>query len=515
MNNLRPLRILLFLLAIIKLVLPFLLQNSFYQPHRDEYLYLAEAHHMDWGFMEIPPLLSVFAWITNFFGGSLFWIRIWPALFGSLTFFLVGETIISLGGKKFALLLGWLPFVLDGYMRLFFLFMPNFLDVFFWTLIAFSIIRFIQTQQNKWLYVFAIAVGLGMMSKYSAAFYTLSIVCGILLTKHRKIFLNKHFYFASLVALLIFLPNIIWQYNHRFPVINHMDELQQEQLKYNSATGFIISQLMMNFPCVYIWLAGLIFVGFNSQGKNYRLLIWAYLFTIIFLIILRGKDYYALGVYPILFAFGAFYLEKLTSLKFRWVRFAMLIFSFSFGIYAMPLIMPLARPEVLAKYYEKTGLNKTGSFKWEDQKMHPLPQDFADMMGWKELAIKTGAVYNSLSREERKKTFVYCRGYFSAGALNYYRKDAGLPEVYSDNASFLFWMPDTYDVKNLILVAHNIPDKDDIVFQQFEKMTIKDSINLSLFRENGMRIILYENGNDSLNNIITRGVAKLKSKFLR
>jgi len=515
MNNLRPLRILLFLLAIIKLVLPFLLQNSFYQPHRDEYLYLAEAHHMDWGFMEIPPLLSVFAWITNFFGGSLFWIRIWPALFGSLTFFLVGETIISLGGKKFALLLGWLPFVLDGYMRLFFLFMPNFLDVFFWTLIAFSIIRFIQTQQNKWLYVFAIAVGLGMMSKYSAAFYTLSILCGILLTKHRKIFLNKHFYFASLVALLIFLPNIIWQYNHRFPVINHMDELQQEQLKYNSATGFIISQLMMNFPCLYIWLAGLIFVGFNSQGKNYRLLIWAYLFTIIFLIILRGKDYYALGVYPILFAFGAFYLEKLTSLKFRWVRFAMLIFSFSFGIYAMPLIMPVARPEVLAKYYEKTGLNKTGSFKWEDQKMHPLPQDFADMMGWKELAIKTGAVYNSLSREERKKTFVYCRGYFSAGALNYYRKDAGLPEVYSDNASFLFWMPDTYDVKNLILVAHNIPDKDDIVFQQFEKMTIKDSINLSLFRENGMRIILYENGNDSLNNIITRGVAKLKSKFLR
>jgi hypothetical protein len=76
-------------------------------------------------------------------------------------------------------------------------------------------------------------------------------------------------------------------------------------------------------------------------------------------------------------------------------------------------------------------------------------------------------------------------------------------------------MPDKYDIKHLILVGHDIPDKDDIVFQQFEKMSIKDSINMPLFRENGMRIILFENGNDSLNRIITKGVAELKSKFMR
>jgi hypothetical protein len=76
-------------------------------------------------------------------------------------------------------------------------------------------------------------------------------------------------------------------------------------------------------------------------------------------------------------------------------------------------------------------------------------------------------------------------------------------------------MPDKYDIKNLILVGHRIPDKDDIVFQQFEKMTIKDSINMPLFRENGMRIFLYENGNDSLNSIITKGVAELKRKYMR
>jgi len=398
---------------------------------------------------------------------------------------------------------------------LFFLFMPNFLDVFFWTLISYSLIRFIQSQQYKWFYVFGIAVGLGMMSKYSVAFFTVSILAGILLTRHRKVFTSKHFYFASLIALLIFLPNIIWQYNHRFPVITHMGELQNEQLKYNSATGFIKSQLFMNLPCVFVWIAGLINVIFSTQGKPYRLIAWTYLFVIVLLILLRGKDYYALGAYPVLFAFGAYHLEKVTRLRLRWTRYVMLIFSFALGLFGMPLTMPLAKPDSLVKYYEKTGMNKTGSFKWEDQQMHPLPQDFADMIGWKEMAIKAGEVYNSLSPEARMKTLVYCRGYFSAGALNYYRKEAGLPEVYSDNASFLFWMPNKYDIKNLILVGHRIPDKGDKVFQQFEKMTVKDSVDMPLFRETGTKIILFENGNDSLNSIITKGVAKLKSRFMR
>ena len=138
-----------------------------------------------------------------------------------------------------------------------FLFQPNFLEIFFWTLIAYSILRFIQTQKNIYLYLFGISCGLGMLSKYSVAFFILSILLALLITKNRRIFLNKHFYVASIIGFLIFLPNLLWQFNHHFPVIFHMQELSKFQLQYVSPVGFLTDQLLMNLPCVFIWIAGI------------------------------------------------------------------------------------------------------------------------------------------------------------------------------------------------------------------------------------------------------------------
>lgn len=505
---------LLYTLAFVKFLLPFFLQNSYYQPHRDEYLYLAEGRHMAWGYLEVPPLLSVFAWLTNHLGGGMFWIKLWPNLAGVCTLLLTGKIILSLGGKAFALLTGCLPIMLGGYLRLFYLLHPNFLDVFFWTGMFYSMVRYVQLQQNKWLYLFGIAAGLGMMSKYSASFCIVSILAGLLLTRQRRIFLNKHVYLSALVALLVFLPNVYWQYSHRFPIINHMQELQNEQLQYNSPLSFIIGQLMMNLPFIFVWLAGLAFVVFSPAGKPYRFVAWAYVAIAATLIVFQGKDYYASGAYPVLFALGACYLETLTT-RLVWIRYAVTAIAIAMCIIAMPVVMPLAKPDKLAVYYKAIGLQRSGSLKWEDQQQHPIPQDFADMIGWKEMARQAALVYHSLPDEQQKQTLIYCRGYFTAGALNYYGKLYNLPQVYSDNASFLFWMPDSYHISNLLLIGHNIPGKDDIVFQQFAKTTVKDSVNMPLFREHGMKFILYENGNDSLNRTIERGVAALKGKFMR
>src|ERR1043165_5097028 len=156
------LRKILILLGLLKIVILYFLQNSFYG-HRDEFLYLAEGHHLAWVFMEVPPMLSVFAWLTHVFGDGMFWIKLWPSLFGAGTFIIAGEIVLSLGGKIFALLLLFMPFIFGVYLRLFFLFQPNTPEVFFWTMIAYSTVRFVQTKKNKFLYLLGVSIGLGML----------------------------------------------------------------------------------------------------------------------------------------------------------------------------------------------------------------------------------------------------------------------------------------------------------------------------------------------------------------
>jgi len=98
----KNIRLVIIILAIIKFLLPFLLQNAAYQPHRDEYLYLDQAGHMDWGFLENPPMITAMAWISKLLGGNIVWIKIWPSLFGAFTFYLTAELALAFGGKSFS-----------------------------------------------------------------------------------------------------------------------------------------------------------------------------------------------------------------------------------------------------------------------------------------------------------------------------------------------------------------------------------------------------------------------------
>src|ERR1035437_731573 len=504
---------LLYLLALIKIILPYFLQNHVYEPHRDELLYLAEGHHMAWGFMEVPPLLSVFSWLTNIFGDGIFWIKLWPSLFGAATFIVAGKIVLSLGGKNFALLLLFLPFIFGVYLRLFFLFQPNTPEVFFWTMIVYSVIRFVQTKRNKWLYVLGVSIGLGMMSKYSVAFFTVSIFIGLLLTKHRIIFLNKHFWYGLFLAFIIFLPNFIWQYNFHFPVVHHMIELQRTQLQYVSPFDFLKDQLLMNLPCFFIWLAGLWYVSFLHKGKEYRFIGWTYLIVIILFLITHGKNYYSLGAYPVLFAFGAYHLEQFTSVKRKALKYIFVIIPPALGILFIPLSLPLFSPEKLENFYKETGVAKSGALKWEDQKNHPLPQDFSDMLGWQEMAQKVNAAYEKLDSTEKKHTILFCDNYGQAGAVNFYAKKYHLPQAYSDNASFLYWLPDSIHIDNIILLTDDEEEMQKPFIKNFSSAILNDSVTTPYARERGDLIITLKGAKDDFNKIFKEKIEKDKAAF--
>lgn len=485
---------LLYLFALLKLVLPFMLQNGVYEPQRDEFLYLAEGRHMAWGYMEVPPLLSVFAWLTNLFGGGFFWIKFWPSLFGALTYLVVGRMVISLGGRSFALLLAFLPFVFGAYLRTHYLFQPNFLEIFFWTLLAYALVRYVQSKDSRperWLWLAGVAAGLGMLSKYTMVFFAIALIGGLLLTPQRRLLWNRHSIYALAIAFLLFLPNLLWQWRHGFPVVYHMNELQRTQLQYISPATFFSEQLLFNLSVIYIWISGLVVVGFTRDGGPYRFIGWAFVVVLTLLALGHAKGYYTLGIYPILFGFGAVGLERWTEKRLRFRRYVMagatLVAGYGFIMVGLP-VMP---PRQLAEHYAKSGVARNaGALRWEDLKDHPLPQDFADMLSWKEMTQKVAAAYATLDDREKSQTLLFCDNYGEAGAVNYYGPQYGLPPAYSDNASFLYWMPENYPYNVLLLVTDDRQEMSHAFIREFASVKLMDSITNPYARENGSLIIL-------------------------
>lgn len=504
---------LIIVLAVIKFILPFFLQHPVYELHRDEFLYLEQGYHLAWGYMEVPPMLSWLSWLTHLFGDGFFWVKCWPSLFGAFTLIITCRMVKEMGGGLFAILIAGLCIMLTAYLRMHFLFHANFLEVFWWTLAAYFGIRFINTNHIEYLYWIGFAFGCGWLAKNSISFFIIGFGAALLLTQHRKLFLNKHLYGAGALAFLIALPNLLWQYNHNWPLVHHMNELRETQLKFNNPADFLKEQVLMLFVAFYIWIMGLIWL-FTSKGKSYRLLAWIYLTVILVLVVTSGKNYYSLGAYPMLFAAGAVALQQWTANGLKWLRWVTVALILSLSWLAAPMAMSIWEPEKLAAFYKEKKLDKIGFLKWEDQQNHLLPQDFADYLGWKEMTEKAESFYQSLSKKIKDSTIMYCRHYGQAGALKYYGRDKVFKEkTISDNGSFLAWIPDGLVFRHLIFIGRNMPDKDDVVFQHFEKVTVIDSVNNPYSRQYGDKIIFFEKIDSSGLKLATDGLLEMKKQF--
>jgi hypothetical protein len=334
-----------------------------------------------------------------------------------------------------------------------------------------------------------------------------------LLTQYRKLFLNKHLYGAAALAFLIALPNLLWQYNHNWPLLHHMNELRETQLKFIDPADFLKDQFLMFFAAFFVWIIGLIWL-FTKPGKPYRFLAWMYLTVIALLIASSGKSYYSLGAYPMLFAAGGVALQQWTAIKLKWIRWVAVAIILFLTWLVAPMSMPLWKPDKLAAFYKEKKLDEMGFLKWEDQQNHSLPQDFADYLGWKEMTAKAESFYQSLSEEIKDSTLIYCRHYGQAGALKYYGRDKVFKEkAISDNGSFLTWIPIDLTFRNLIFIGRNMPDKNDEIFQHFEKVTLIDSVENTYSRQYGDKIIFFKNIDAIGLKLANDGLKKMKEEF--
>ena len=241
---------------------------------RDELYYLACARHLDWGYVDQPPLIAAIASITRaVLGDSLLAIRFPAALAGASTVVLTGMIARELGGARFAQALAALCFVLaPGVLALDHFLSMNAFEPLFWMGCAYLVIRIIRTGNAKlWLW-FGVVAGVGLENKHSMLIFGFGIVAGLMLTGERRWLRSPWFWAGGAIAFLIFLPNLLWNIQNHFPFLELQANIRRSgrDVALSPLTFFSQEMLAMLPLSVPIWLAGLWYLFFYNEGKRFR-----------------------------------------------------------------------------------------------------------------------------------------------------------------------------------------------------------------------------------------------------
>ena len=354
--------------------------------HRDELLYFSLGQHPATGYNSVPPMIGLLAWVMqNIFGFSLFAVRLLPALASGAMIILVSAIARELGGGSYSRILAALGFLIAGFgLRTFSMFMPVFIDVLFWTIIFYLVIKYLNTASGKFLILLGIVAGFSLLNKYLIGTLFLSLLIVIPFGRNRHILSDRNFWLGIAGGALIFLPNILWQISHGLPVLNHLSELERTQLVYVDRLAFLGDQLMMPAFASFLTIAGLIFLITDRDVRKFRFLGIVSIVVIAILLFLRGKSYYTIGLFPFLIAAGAVSYEKGKLWLKVTLPVLLILLHYPYTSYGIcRFIRPRGLLTISELLEQKYGIDIGRRF--EDGSIHSLPQDYADMLGWEEL----------------------------------------------------------------------------------------------------------------------------------
>ena len=456
-------------IALAKLVFHIYFNNR-YGYFRDEFDYMSCGDHLQWGYVDQPPLIPFLLHISRaVLGDSLRSIRFIPALASS---FLVVQTAVlarELGGRRYAVLLSAIcAVVAPQYLSNGSLLGTNSLEPNLWMGCAYFAILAIKRDNSRYWLWFGVVAGLGLEEKYTILIFGLGIVAGLGLTAQRRVFLNKWIWLGGLAAFLIFLPNLLWNIHYDWPFVQLMRTIKAEgrDVVWGPVDFFVQQMLIMNPLTAPIWLAGLCALLFWKPLRPYRMLGWSYLVTYGVLFALHGKNYYLSPIYPMLFAAGAVVIEgALSRPRLEWLKPTIAVVLIVNGAYLAPVVIPVLSPDRFLAYVKylpmKLPVNE------HSHARAALPQWYSDQFGWKEIADEAVVAWNRLPAAERKDCAIFAQDYGQAGAIDFFNRGQGLPPALSGDRTYFLWGPHGYS-GNCMIVLGDRKERLQQLFQQVE-----------------------------------------------
>lgn len=430
---------------------------------RDALYYLACSQHLAWGFVDQPPLIVFLVWLVRHtIGTSLPALMLLPALGGAARILLTAQFARRLGAARFGCSLAAVLAAVPGVWQVIdHQFAMNAFEPLFWTGCAYAVLRMIQTQRPRYWLLFGLIAGLGLENKYSMAAFAFCLLLAMLFGPARKFLFSPWILAGGAVALLIFLPNLLWNIHHHWPFLELMHNIRASGRDIVlSPAAFLAQQILIMQPLTLpFWLAGFFWYLFAKEARPYRVFGWAFLLTLLFFLMSHGKSYYSAPVYPLVLAAGgvAFeqFISRLAAKHGGLCRFVLKPAAFAVPVAGALLLLPVTLPVLSVGAYLRyqTHLPFPIPRSEHSHAASPLPQHFADEFGWVEMVDAASRAYHSLAPEEQAKTAIFGNNYGEAGAIDFFGPGYGLPKAISGHQSYFLWGPRNYTGEIIIVLG--------------------------------------------------------------
>jgi Dolichyl-phosphate-mannose-protein mannosyltransferase len=375
---------------------------------RDELYYAVAGRHLQGGYVDFPPLTALLSALARvLFGSSLAGFRAFAILAGALTTIVAALIARELGGNRraqtvAAVAVGFSPLLIatNG------LFQPVSFDQLATMVVLWLALR-LALGRGSWC-ALGVAAGVGLETKYTLAVVLVLLAVGFLIWR-RVVFRSAGFAVALALAVLLLVPNLLWEAAHGWTSI-HFFLHPPPSATQESRPQYVANLLLLTHP-IALPVAGAGIVSMLRE-RALRPLGWTVVGTVIAYLLLGGKSYYALPAVLFALAAGAVPFERWATTH----RLRRLAIAFAVVLIA---VLPIGLPVLPLHTADRLGVLAART-------------DYKDEVGWPALA-------HQVEHLSRGADFILTLNYGEAGALELFGRH--LPPVASGHVTFAYWRP--------------------------------------------------------------------------
>jgi hypothetical protein len=407
-----------------------------YGYERDE-LYF-RALRPGWGYLDQPPLTPLLARLTRHLIADQTWALRIPATIASVLSVLVIALIArEVGGGRLAQTLAAWGYAFAGFPLAFgHILLTTTIDEPVWLAVLLFIIRAVRRNEERSWLIAGVLVGLGLYNKLLIVVLLAAVAIGIGIIGPRRLLISRGVLIGIGLAVLIGLPNLIYQASHHWPQLEFGRQLAAHNGGDTRAQMWPLLFLMLGPPLTIVWGAGLVALWRRPEWRPIKFLAVTFPVLLVLVFLLGSQPYYPFGLLGALFAVGcvptADWLVRGGTGRVATVAVLGGINALVSAVIALPLT-PLA-----------------------DLGNSPIPgmnQTVQDSVGWKAYVRQIAAAYHSVPAADRPRTTIVASNYGEAGALDRYGAEHGLPHAYSAHNQLYFQGRPPADMNVAVIVG--------------------------------------------------------------